>query len=122
MRRVRRFPLADAAFVAAQHEGGRTMIAVFSGAHLAACLAGNVAPDDPCFDDGYIRDCLTLLEMIEQGATVDDLRAYDAASEGVFDDWRLWFCRTLAQMPPNPAYGRALEAFQGVAATSGPKT
>jgi hypothetical protein len=98
------------------------MIAAFSAAHLAACLEGNAAPDDPCFDDCYIRDCLTLLDMIERGATVAELAAYDAASEGVFDGWQDWFCRTLAQLPPNPAYGRALEAFQGVGATYDPKT
>lgn len=91
------------------------MIEAFSKAHLAACLAGNVAPDDPCFDDGYMRDCLTLLDMIGQGAAASDLAAYDAESNGVFDGWQVWFCRTLAQMPSKSAHALAVEAFQGAA-------
>lgn len=60
----------------------------FRAAHLAACLHAGVLPDDPCFDDGYFHDCAAMLGMIERGAFLAEIEAYEAASAGVFDDWR----------------------------------
>jgi hypothetical protein len=83
----------------------------YSAAHLAMCLKAGVLPDDPCFDDGYFSDCLAVLAMIEAGATPAAIAAYDAASTGVFDRWREWFDRTLAEMPPYLATGQGREAI-----------
>lgn len=87
----------------------------FRLAHLPACLAGNVAPDDPNFDDCYFRDCFAMLDLIESGATSAELLAFDGANDGVFDGWRDWLAFTLAYMPPYLACARWLEAFQGSA-------
>lgn len=84
----------------------------YSVAHVAVCLAGNVAPDDPRFDRGYFTDCFAMLDLVQSGAPPADLRAFVGGS---FDGWRDWFALTLAYMPPYLAYGRALEASQGQA-------
>jgi hypothetical protein len=73
--------------------------AAFGAAHLAMCLKAGVLPDDPCFDDGYFYECRAMLAMIERGADQAEIAAYDAASAGIFDSWRDWFNRTLAEMP-----------------------
>lgn len=94
----------------------------FRAAHLSACLRAGVLPDDPCFDDGYFHDCAAMLAMIERGASVDEIEAYDAASAGVFDGWRDWFTRTMLEVAPIPATGARLGASETVAPTDTPKT
>ena len=94
----------------------------FRAAHLSACVRAGVLPDDPCFDDGYFHDCAAMLAMIERGASVDEIEAYDAASAGVFDGWRDWFTLTMLEVAPIPATGARLGASEAVAAPNQPKT
>ena len=72
--------------------------AAYRRAHFHMALRADVEPNDPCFDDGYFSDCFAMLDMIERRAGPDEIAAYDAASDGVFDAWRKWFHLTLAEM------------------------
>lgn len=96
-------------------------VQTFLAAHFVACGKAGIAFDDPCFDDGYFDDCAALLGMIERGASAADLAAYEAASAGVFDGWREWFNRTLAEMPSISATDERLGASEGRRATIQPK-